>query len=75
VISGSLEVYDTESKELQPIDLFKGDAVTNISIAAQADHPIVTLSGIKFTDDILNENEPYVEFHKIDDILKLIQSM
>ena len=73
-IAGSLEVYDTESKELKPIHLFEG-AVTNISIVSPGDSPIVVISGIQFTDDIQNENVPYVEFHKIEDVIKMIQSM
>ncbi|MFS0781209.1 hypothetical protein [Bacillus sp. 1P06AnD] len=75
IISGKLFVYDTKIKKLKPFPLFKGDAITNITLSTIGDTPIVALIGITFTDDNLNLNKPHIESYPVADLQKKIKAL
>ncbi len=73
VPSGDIQIYDTETGQTEPFELFKGDAVLQLSRVNNVEHPYIVMSGIKFTDEMLNDSEAYVENHEIETILKEIK--
>ncbi|WP_400246752.1 hypothetical protein AB3U99_07955 [Niallia sp. JL1B1071] len=72
VPSGDVQIYDTETEQSEPLELFRGDAVMQLSRVSNVEVPYIVMSGIKFTDEMLNDSEPYVENHDIGTILKMI---
>lgn len=73
VPSGDLQIFDTETGQSEPLELFKGDAVMQLSRVSNVDNPYIVMSGIKFTDEMSNESETYVENHDIETILEMIE--
>ncbi|HEO8420859.1 TPA: hypothetical protein VBX77_002889 [Yersinia enterocolitica] len=73
VPSGEIQIYDTETEQREPLSLFEGDAVMQLSRVSNVDNPYIVMSGIKFTDEMSNESETYVENHDIETILEMIE--
>lgn len=71
--SGELQIYDTETQQILPLELFKGDAVLQLSRVSDVDKPYIVMSGIQFTDEMLNDSKAYVENHDIEEILEMIE--
>ncbi|KAB7664809.1 hypothetical protein [Bacillus sp. B1-b2] len=70
--SGDVQIYDTERGRIMPLDLYKGDAVLNLTSVSAGKHPYIVMSGIEFTDNSYMDNINYVEHHTIDEILGMI---
>ncbi|MCE4048910.1 hypothetical protein [Bacillus sp. Au-Bac7] len=70
VINGDLLLYDSLNETLTPLNIYNGDAVVSISLShTKNNEKTVIVDGINFTDDILNENQPYVAEYSVTTIL------
>ncbi|MCB5237795.1 hypothetical protein [Niallia circulans] len=71
--SGDIQIYDTEKERTEALELFKGDAVMQLTRVTNVENPYIVMSGIKFTDEMFNDSEAYIENHDIETILKMIE--